>query len=168
MLTTYRRLRRQKLPSWSKPLHSRTKRTSESDGSTHVSRRSRGREFSCLPKPSVADEDFGRDAGAPAEATKLRHRFSVAASAILVCGLAVSFGAFGALCSRRLALHLPLRILRRRGNISRRSIHGAGRRMLTGVAGHPRCLAIARLGRSRACVLVGGAAACITGTSQRC
>jgi hypothetical protein len=136
---------------------------------SHVGHGSRSRFANsvCLPKPSVSDGDFGRDVGEPADADNpTPPRFH--ASAILVCGLAAGFGAFGLLCSRWLPLHLPLRILRRRCNVSGLLIHRVGRRMLTGVGGHSRCLAVARLGRSGARVLQAGGAACVTGTSQCC
>src|SRR5205823_4614634 len=58
----------------------------------------------CVPKPSVEDGDVGRVADELAEAATLRHRFNCAPSAILVCDLAVSLGAFlgafGLLCRR--------------------------------------------------------------------
>jgi len=54
--------------------------------------------------------------------------------------LGTRFGALGLLRCRRLSLHLPLRILRRGGNLSAGTVHRACWRMLLAVTGNARSL----------------------------
>ena len=56
---------------------------------------------------------------------------------------ATLLGTFGLLRRSRLALHLPLRILRGRCKVSACPVHRAGRRVLVDVRAHAGCLAVA-------------------------
>src|SRR6185369_6071982 len=81
--------------------------------------------------------------------------------------LGTRFGALGLLRCRRLSLHLPLRILRRGGNLSADAVHGACRRMLLAVIAGAHRLAGTLRCRSRPCILrVCGAAGGVTWASQ--
>src|ERR1700736_2581505 len=55
---------------------------------------------------------------------------------LLSCQLAAGLSPFGFLRGGRLALHLLLRILRRRRNVSTRTVHSACWRMLIGISAH--------------------------------
>ena len=96
-------------------------------------------------------------------------------SAIVVCFSSpcrrpcVGLGALGLLRCRRLALHLPLRILRRGRSVAAGLVHRAGRRVVLGISGHAgRGLAAARRCGSGTCILeVCGAARGIARTCQR-
>src|SRR3954454_23163214 len=85
---------RRKLPSWAKPLRSWTRRANESDRSTHASHRPRFADPTGLRQPSRRRKlrsecrRAGRSADNPTSP-------QLHASAILVCGFPVSFGAVG-------------------------------------------------------------------------